>query len=140
MTFMDNEFDNIEDLVGLSETNLTAAGDHVGKIERETRLTKERIRYVTTGFPYHWIQKMVLIHTVYGVCMWLNEFLPNTELMRGLTPRELASGRKVACDKDCCADIGTYIEATVDADITNGQEERIHSCILLGPSRKFKVL
>ena len=67
-------------------------------------------------------------------------FLPNTELMRGLTPREIVTGRKVACGKDCCADIGAYIEATVDADITNGQEERIHSCILLGPSRKFKVL
>ena len=77
---------------------------------------------------------MVIIHTIYGVCMWLNEFSPNTKLIGGLSPRELVTGRKLACDKDCRADIGAYIEATVDADITNGQEARTHSCISLGPS------
>ena len=30
--------------------------------------------------------------------------------------------------------MGSYIEATVDADITNEQEERTYSCISLGPS------
>ena len=40
----------------------------------------------------------------------------------------------MACDKDYRADIGAYIEATVDADITNGQEVKTHSCIYLGPS------
>ena len=102
---MDNEFDNIEDLVGLSETNLTAARDHVDKIERETRLTKERIRYVTTGFPYHWIPKRVLIHTVYEVYMWLNQLLPNTELIVGLSLRELATGQTLFCYKDYWVDM-----------------------------------
>jgi hypothetical protein len=131
---MDKEFNKIEGLVGLLETNTTAAREHVGEIEREIRLIKERTRCVTTGFPYHWIPKMVLIHTVYDVCMWLNQFSPNTELVGGLSPRELVSGRQLACDKDCCADMGAYIEATVDADITNGEEERTQSCISLGPS------
>jgi hypothetical protein len=44
------------------------------------------------------------------------------------------TGQLLACDKDCRADVGSYIEATVDADIKNGQEERTHSCILLSPS------
>ena len=62
-------------------------------------------------------------------------FFPNTKLIGGLSPRELVTGRKLACDKDCRADIGAYIEATVDADITNGQETRTHSCISLGSGK-----
>ena len=61
-------------------------------------------------------------------------FSPNTKLIGGLSPRELVTGKKLACDKDCRADIGVYIEPTVDPDITNGQEARTHSCISLGPS------
>ena len=75
-----------------------------------------------------------ITHTIYGVCMWLNEFLPNTKLIGGLFPRELGTGRKLACGKDCRTDIGAYIGATVKAGITNGQEARTHSCISLGPS------
>ena len=63
--------------------------------------------------------------------MWLNEFPPNTKPIGGLSLRKLVTGRKLACDKDCRADIGAYIEATVDADITNGQEAQTRSCISL---------
>ena len=90
------------------------------------------MHYNGISLPFN--PKMVIIHTIYGVCMWLNEFLPTTKLIGGLSPRELATGRKLACDKDCRADIGAYIKATVDANITNGQEARTHSCIYLGPS------
>ena len=69
MALMDKEFDKVEDLVGLLETNTTVAREHVCKIEREIRLIKERTRCITTGFPYHRIPKMVIIHTIYGVCM-----------------------------------------------------------------------
>jgi hypothetical protein len=34
LELMDKEFDKIEDLVGLLETNTTAAREHVGEIER----------------------------------------------------------------------------------------------------------
>ena len=88
MALIDKEFDKVEDLVGLLETNATAARKHVGEIEREIRLIKERTRCIMTGFPYHWIPKMVIIHIIYGVCMWLTEFLPITELIGGLSQRE----------------------------------------------------
>ena len=63
----------------------------VGKIERKIRLVKERTMCITTGFPYNWIPKMVIIHTIYGVYMWLNEFSPNTKLIGGLSTRELVT-------------------------------------------------
>ena len=48
---MDTDFDRIEDLVGLLETNTTAAREHVGKIERQIWLIKGRTRCIRTGFP-----------------------------------------------------------------------------------------
>ena len=61
--------------------------------------------------------------------------MPNTALIGGLSPKELVTGRSLACDKDYCrADLGVYIESTMDADVINGQEARTHSCISLGPS------
>ena len=57
LALMNKEFDKIQELVGLLERNTTAALEHVGKIERETRLNKERTRCITTGFPYHSIPK-----------------------------------------------------------------------------------
>ena len=53
LALIGKEFDKLEDLVGLLETNTTAAREHVGKTERKLGLIKERIGYVTTGFPYH---------------------------------------------------------------------------------------
>ena len=96
----DKEFDRMEDLVGILATNTIAAREHVPKTERELRLIKEKTRCVTTGFPYHWIPKMVLIHTVYDVCMWMNQFSPNTKLLGGLSPREIITGKNLSCDKD----------------------------------------
>ena len=61
-------------------------------------------------------------------------FCPTESQLWVLSQRELVTGRKLACDKDCRTDIRAYIEATVDTDITNGQEARTHSCISLGPS------
>ena len=92
---MDKEFNKVEVLVGLLETNTAAAREYVGKIEREIRLIKERTRCITTGFPYHWIPKMVIIHIIYGVCMWLNEFLPNTKVIWGPIPKGISHRKEI---------------------------------------------
>ena len=41
-----------------------------------------------------------------------------------MSPIELATGRTLACDKDCKADIEAYIEATIDGDITNDRRRK----------------
>ena len=74
LCLMDMEFDKIKDLVGFLEVNTTAAREHVGDVERQIRLIKERTRCVTTDLPFDPIPKMVLIHMIYSVCFWLNAF------------------------------------------------------------------
>ena len=41
---MDMEFEKIKDKVGLVEVHTMATREHVGEIERQTRLIKERTR------------------------------------------------------------------------------------------------
>jgi hypothetical protein len=53
LALIDKEFNKNGDLLGLLEMNTTAASEHVGKVEREIRLTKERTRCATTGFSHH---------------------------------------------------------------------------------------
>ena len=54
---------------------------------------------------------------------------------RGLSPRELVTGRGVDYNKDCRADLGAYIQASTDKVVTNDNTPRTHGCIALGPSR-----
>ena len=52
---------------------------------------------------------------------------------RGLSPRELVTGRGVDYNKDCRADLGAFIQASTDKVVTNDNTPRTHGCIALGP-------
>ena len=52
----------------------------------------------------------------------------------GFSPRELMTGLTVNFTKNCTVDVGAYVESSTDAIITDGNNDRIHACIALGPS------
>ena len=54
-----------------------------------------------------------------------NQWFPQTEIITGLT---------VDYKRDCKAVVGAYIEASINANITNNNTERQQSCVYLGPS------
>ena len=64
LCLMDMEFEKISDLVGFLEGNTTAAREHVGDVERQIRLIKERTRCTTSDLPFNSIPKIVLIHVI----------------------------------------------------------------------------
>ena len=74
LTLMDKEFDAIKEFVPFLEVNTAAAREHEGEIEREIQQIKDRVRCPTSEFPFKNIPTMVLIYTVYNVCLWLNAF------------------------------------------------------------------
>ena len=49
-------------------------------------------------------------------------------------PLEIVTGLTVDYKRDCKAVVGAYVEASIDAEITNENVERRQSCIYLGPS------
>ena len=74
------------------EGNTAAAKEHVGEIEREIQQIKVRVRCTTSEFPFKNIPTMVLIYTVYNVCLWLNAFPIRSGITGGFSPRELITG------------------------------------------------
>ena len=132
LVLMDMEFEKVKDLVPLVEINTTAAREHVGLIERKIRHVKEKTRATTSEFPFKLIPTLVLIHTVYGVVFWLNAFAKHASNM-GFSPQEVVMGLSTDYKRDCKVDVGSYVEASTNAIITNDNKERTRSCVALGP-------
>ena len=72
LMLMDMEFENIKDVLSMVEVNTTAAQEHILKIERQIRTIKERVRSVTSEFSFNPVPILVLVQTVYIICIWLN--------------------------------------------------------------------
>ena len=104
----------------------------MGLIERAIRHLKEKVRATTSEFPFMWILILVLIQTVYICAFWINAFLNRSENF-GFSPREIVTGLSTDYKRDCKVDIGSYVEASADATVTNDNTERTRSCIALGP-------
>ena len=122
------EFKKIKDELPLVEVNTTATRGHVPEIERRIRTIKERVRSATSEFPFSPIPMMVLIQKVHTITMWLNTIQSLSGFDRGLSPRELVTGRGVDYNKDCGANFGAYVQATTDKIVTNNNNPRTHGC------------
>ena len=128
---MDMEFENVKDLVPLVEINTTAAREHVRLVERKIRHLKEKTRVVTSDFPFKWIPSLVLIHTVYNCAFWINAF-PNRSDNFGFSPRKIVTQLSTDYKRDCKVEIGSYVEVSTDAVVTNDNTERMLSCVAFG--------
>ena len=76
---------------------------------------------------------MILVHTVYFCVFWLNAF-PNWLENYSFSPREIVIGLKTDYACDCKVNPGSYVEASVDAIVTNDNSEQTTSCVALGPA------
>ena len=68
--------------------------------------------------------------------MWLNAIQSLSGLDRGLSPRDLVTGREVDYNKDCKADFGAYVQATTEKIVTNNNTSRTHGCTEEHPRRR----
>ena len=93
------------------------------------------MRCTSSKFPFQFITPMVLIYTVYNVCLCMNAFPLQSGITGLLSPRELVTVLTVNFTNHCTVDVGEYIEASTDVIITNGNNDRTHAYIALGPSR-----
>ena len=138
LVLMDMEFEKIKEDFTAVEVNTTAEREHVGEIERAIRFVKERLRCVVStlrdaGFRYY--HHMVIIHGgVYFVVTMINGLPAPKKILGVMSPREIVTGRKLDFKKDCRAPFGAYIEASVDADVTNDMSPRARGSLSLGPA------
>ena len=71
------------------EVNTTAAREHVPEIERRIRTIKERVRSVISDFPFNPVPMLVLVQTVYTICLCLMPFDPFQVWIEGYPPVSL---------------------------------------------------
>ena len=72
------------------EVNTTAAREHVGEIERQIRLIKERTSCLNSDMldcSMICLPKQIVIHLLYNVYLWLNAFLLKSGLYMDYSPR-----------------------------------------------------
>ena len=137
LVLMDREFECIEDDFDKVVVNTSAAREHVGEIERQIRVVKERCRCTNSELReagYQYYHRMVIIHLVYFVCMFVNGYIHENGISQQYSPREIVLGRAIDFEKDCKATFGAYVEASRDDTVTNTTRDRTHPCIALGPS------
>ena len=130
---MDREFEAVKKFLPLVEVNTTAAREHVPEIESKNRRIKEKVRALSSDLVYRWIPTLLLIHMVYFAVLWLNAF-PVAGESWGISPRTAVTRRELNWNRDCKACLGSYVEASVDPDITNTNDARTRPCVYLGPS------
>ena len=92
------------------------------EIESKNRRTREKVRALTSDLVYRWIPTLLLIHMVYFAVLWLNAF-PVAGESWGISPRTAVTRRELNWNRDCKACLGSYVEASVDPDITNTNEK-----------------
>ena len=64
---------------------------------------------------------------------WLSAF-SNMSEKQWFSPRKIFTGLTVDYKRDCKAVVGTYVEASIDTNITNENMERLQGCVYLIPS------
>ena len=140
---MDGEFEKIKPEVTLLEINISAAREHVGEIERYHRTLKERCRCVLSDMrpvgsnAYQFLHKQIVIRLVYFCIMMINAIPAAKGISDRFAPREIVTRKRLNL-KHLKASFGEYIEASVDADVTNDMKGRTHPCISLGPSGNWQ--
>ena len=133
---MDGEFAPLKHLLAEMKVqlNLTAANEHVPRIERQIRVIKERVRAARHTLPFKIIPLLMLIELIYTSTMWINAFPPKGGVSTELSPRYIMTGIQFDYQKHCQLQFGSYVQAHEEPDPTNTQAARTVGAICLGPT------
>ena len=140
---MDKESEKVKPKVELIDINISAAREHMGKIERYHHTLKERCRCFLSNMrpvgcnEYQYLHKQIVICLIYFCIMTVNAVPTAKGIRDRFAPRDIVTGRRLNF-KNLRAAFGEYIEASVDTAVTNYMKGRTKACISLGPSGNWK--
>ena len=140
---MDIEFKKLKDAPGMEliDVKTTSAREHVGEIELAIRLIKERARCIMKTLVIAGIlnvHNQIVIHMIYFVTMTLNAVPDTLGVSEIYSPRDILTQRRHDMDKDRKVRLGTYTEASEDAQIKNTMKSRTEECVSLCPSGNWQ--
>ncbi len=132
---MDNEFEKVRDYVHHTTLNTTMAAEHVGDIEHRVWVIKERCRGIICTLPYTKLPRIMLIHLLHHVVLWLNNFPVNNGVSSLFSPCKIILRHKHDAKRLCCAPFGAYCKVHEENVLTNSMLSRGIPAICLGPTR-----
>ena len=93
---MDMEFEKLADITDKVLVNTTEAHEHVGDVERYTRVIKEWGRSIASELPYKYcMPDEIIIHLIEFVTMWINAIPSDLGVLLQFNPWEIISGLKM---------------------------------------------
>jgi hypothetical protein len=130
----DMEFECIRNDVLPSRLNVTAANDHVGKVERSIRTMKERARTTIHGLPFKRLPKLMIQALVYHAAKGLNQFPGKNGISNTLSPLTIMTGRANPDYNDLKLEFGSYAQVFEDNTPSNTTTSRNTGAIVLNPT------
>jgi hypothetical protein len=100
---MDIEFEKVRDHVPMLDVNTTAASEHVGDIERHICLIKEQAQGIVCTLPYSRLPRIMLVHLLHFITMWLNNFPVSNGVSADFSPREIILRHRLSYKYHCRA-------------------------------------
>jgi len=130
----DGQFKHIQQIIEQKGIMLyiCAANEHVPEIERYIRTIKERVRSIATTLPFERYPPRLIIKMVYNCVFWLNSFPQQNGIHATISPRAIMTGQKIAYDKHCKLEFGTYVQTHEKHN--NSMDSRTTRAIALRPS------
>ena len=127
----DNEFQKLEGKTS-AHVEICAAGQHVTRIERGVRTTKDRTRCYWVTLPFKKAPKLMVDECLTMVVTCLNDFPNKNGISTTLSPASIVLGRGKINGNNLKAIFRRYYEVYCGTDNTN--KERRISAICLRPS------
>jgi hypothetical protein len=137
----DLEFEAIRNELTKLEVTLNTCrpGEYVPEIEHKIRTVKERVRAALLMLPFATLPRIMVVHSVLFLVMWLNFFPPKGGVSRTLSPQAIITGIHADCAKLCKVPFGGYAQVYAEPSPLN---DIMVSCtvggISLGPTRNVQ--
>ena len=112
--------------------NMTAANEHVPKIEQQICVIKERAHCIWHTLPFKILPLLMLIEMINHLVLWLNAFPPKGRVSEMISPRMIVIGVPFDYNKHCKWAFGTYGQTSEEPKPSNMQVGRSLDAICLG--------
>ena len=131
---MDGKFESIQSdlLKNHINLNICSKSEHVGKIERQNRTVKERVRGIYNMLPFKKMPGQLITEMVYTAVFWLNTFYFARHTLSDLSPRTISTGLTVDFNKHCKQKFSTYVQTHEDTN--NTMRMRTVKALALSPT------
>ena len=126
---MDMEFYLVAAKMPHVTVNTEVSREHVGEIDRDIMVVKERGRAMLNMLQFRALPKQVIIELVYFTTLWLIVFPESIGIFKVYSPCDIIFGHKLDSKIHCRMDSGEYSELRDEPFPTNSIKSRTCKCL-----------